>query len=80
MSGFNENLPDLRGSGRRRRREDPLPPPAKVVEFPKLLCPSCGLDRVHRNRTEPVEPDAAVKIRWHVCEACGWTFKSIERL
>ena len=79
MSNFQDGLPDLRGTGRRRRRETPRAP-AKVVDYPKLLCPACGRDRVKRNRTEPVEPDGAVKIRWHACHGCGWTFKSIERL
>jgi hypothetical protein len=78
MSDFQEGLPDLRDEPRRR----PAKPkgPAKVVEFPKLLCPACLRPRIKLNRTEPIEPGDTVRQRWHLCESCGWHFQSLETL
>lgn len=73
--GFLDGLPQIVQQPDRRRTV-----PAKVVNYPKLLCPACGRDKIKVQRSEPIAPGDAIRQRYHLCESCGWTFQSVEKL
>ena len=72
MAGFLDDLPDLGDlepeqpeAPRRKRRKD-------FVPFVRVRCPACGSLRC------PVYNTNHIPIRYHRCQDCGRTFKSVE--
>lgn len=72
MSGFLDDLPNL-GSPSPERPHAPHRKPNKdFVPFVRVRCPNCGSTRC------PVYDSNHVPIRYHRCQDCGRTFKSVE--
>jgi ribosomal protein S27E len=72
MAGFLDDLPDLGDLGPER----PEPPRhtrnKDFVPFVRVRCPACGSVRC------PVYDSNHIPIRYHRCQDCNKTFKSVE--
>lgn len=71
MSGFLDDLPDLDFGN-----DSPEPPRRKrnkgLVPFVRVRCPACGSTRC------PVYNTNHIPVRYHRCQDCDHTFKSVE--
>jgi ribosomal protein S27E len=71
MSGFLDDLPDL-GFDPERPQAPPRKRNKDFVPFVRVRCPSCGSTRC------PVYNTNHIPIRYHRCQDCSRTFKSVE--
>ncbi len=71
MAGFLDDLPELDLPGDRpekpRRQANP-----DFVAYVRTRCPECGSTRC------PVYDSNHIPVRYHRCQNCGKTFKSVE--
>lgn len=72
-------LEDLYPAGPRRRKRRPLPPAVDDESLPCVIfyinrCPHCGSINHHVYSTK------GGGVRHHICDTCGKTFKSIEKI
>jgi ribosomal protein S27E len=71
MSGFLDNLPSLSPDDDRPRRQT-KPKKSDSVLYVRTRCPACNSVKC------PVYDSNHIPIRYHRCQSCGRTFKSIE--
>lgn len=69
--GFLNGLPDLNMPGRRKKKKK-TGSDDQVVRYTRVRCPKCNSAKV------PVYDSNHLPIRYHKCDDCGYTFKSIE--
>ena len=74
MSGFLDDIPDLKiGGHKKSRQKTPLPEPENIVVlYIRTQCPNCKSFKV------PVYNTNYLPIRYHKCADCGLCFKSVE--
>jgi ribosomal protein S27E len=72
MSGFLDNLPSLSPDGEDRPPRQRRPPYPDGALYVRTRCPACNSVRC------PVYDSNHIPIRYHRCQGCGKTFKSVE--
>lgn len=76
---FWDNTPDLDlpEKEKRKKKKRPESPPDTVI-YVRLKCPKCQSLHVPVQNTQP-QMDGWI-IRYHKCEDCDYTFKSVEKV
>ena len=76
MNGFLDDLPDLDIGDKEKKPIPPPPEPANIlVEYIKVKCPAPGCN----SKDTKVYDSNHLPIRYHICNKCGFRFKSVEK-